>query len=86
MAEEPGELSRLLYIHYDQPGRGWKQIRAACKNDGRAVWKIVRMSKKMYEFWFLPRWILLQAAFTRSFSQYYRPGENRGEVEVTELT
>lgn len=35
---------------------------------------------------FLPRWILLQAAFTRSFSQYYRPGENREEFEVAELT
>lgn len=26
IAEEPGELSRPLFIHYNQPERGWKQM------------------------------------------------------------
>lgn len=43
--------------------------------------------KNSKQLCFLPRWIFLQAPFTRSFGQYYRPDEqSRTEVELAEVT
>ena len=77
MAEEPGEVSRLLSIHYDQPEEQRKQCSAMNNLTERYGNKLKSQRNSTRQQYFLPRWILLQAAFTRSFSQYYRPDENR---------